>query len=79
MDAQAVINAGAEGVATVVSPENLAAVIEAYNAAITTTYVSCFSSQLVHLKYQHRLFYSTLQQQEEQLRSSLLLVCAGSV
>jgi hypothetical protein len=35
-----VINAGAEAVATVVNSENLAAVIEAYNVAITTTYVS---------------------------------------
>lgn len=40
VDAQAVINAGAEAVATVVNSENLAAVIEAYNVAITTTYVS---------------------------------------
>jgi hypothetical protein len=40
VDAQAVINAGAEAVRTVVDSADLPAVIEAYNVAVTTTYVS---------------------------------------
>lgn len=40
VDAEAIINAGAEAVRTVVDAANLPAVIQAYNVAITTTYVS---------------------------------------
>src|SRR5271170_7022421 len=52
VDAQAVINAGAEAVATVVDPGNLAAVIRAYNVAITTTYVSLYA-WLFGSEYEH--------------------------
>lgn len=40
VDAQAVISAGAESVRKVVSPENLYAVLVAYNTAIAKTMVS---------------------------------------
>lgn len=43
VDAQAVINAGAEAVAAVVSAADLPAIIQAYNVAITTTFVSISS------------------------------------
>jgi hypothetical protein len=40
VDAQAIVNAGAEAVRTFVNAANLPAVIQAYNVAVTTTYVS---------------------------------------
>ncbi len=40
VNAEVVVAAGAAAVSSVVSPENLAAVLEAYNTAIVTTFVS---------------------------------------
>jgi hypothetical protein len=75
VNTQVVINAGAAAVASVVSPENLAAVIQAYNVAITTTFVSCSSS--VESRVCGLFLSSMLLLREERLHSLPLLACGG--